>query len=99
MAPHPDNGGDRPKENLHVLRERLVFDVEVVDRHPVLDGGSAAEIVYLRQPGKARGNPQSVRVSAIGPAKLAHVAWLFRPRTHEAHVTADDVPQLGQLVE
>src|SRR5437764_12708075 len=74
--------------------------VEVVAQlfHGVLARGAVA-VLHLRPPGEARLDGVALLVERNLLRQLLDEERAFRTRPDEAHVAADDVPQLRQLVE
>ena len=85
-------------ENLQVQPEREVLDVEVVPLGAICDRRPAAQPVYLSPPRDARLDPVAFGLAVHVLAESSDVLGPFRPRPHKAHLTAEDVDQLRQLV-
>ena len=86
---------NRRREDHQVETERPVVDV--VEVEPSI--GAEVRIVaclHLPQTGHTGWHAQSVEQSVV---ELRHLVGQRRPRPHEAHLAAQHVPQLRQLVE
>src|SRR5262249_11557145 len=82
-------------ENLEIQAERPVVDVLHVRADPVLEAERA--LVHLVVSLEYLPDAESAFVGA--PVDPQHVAHRQRPRPDEAHVAAQDVQELRQLVE
>src|SRR5579859_4477624 len=96
MAQHLEDGQD---DDPQVEAQRPVLDVVVVPLDPVGDRGLAAQAVDLGPAGDPGFDPVAVLVAGY----LAHEALdelgPLRPRPDQAHVAAEHVQQLGELVQ
>src|SRR5439155_7100567 len=81
-----------------VERERAVGDVLEVVCELLLPGRLAGD-ARLREAGQAGTDDQALPVLRDRPRQLFEKGRPDRPRADEAHVAAEDVPQLRQLVE
>src|SRR5688572_26271859 len=90
---------DGQPEDLEVEADGPVLDVIQVVFDALLERGVAAPAVDLRPAGDAGLHlvPEHVLREAV--LELLDEIRTFRPRADERHVTAEDVPQLRQLVE
>src|SRR5215467_9090147 len=85
----------RPREDLEVEPRRAVLDVPDVQLDPVLPR-ERRSAVDLRPAGDAGLDLQPPPLPGRVPLDLVAER---RPGTDHAHVAADDVPELGQLVD
>src|SRR5215475_2364474 len=90
---------DGPQDHLDVEPDRPVLDVVVVEPGAVGDRGVPAQATDLCKAGQAGGYPMAVGVVAVLGRELFDEVRPFRPRTHQCHVTDQDVPQLGKLIQ
>ena len=96
-APSPgQHGRYGAHQDLHVEPQRPTVDVLHVEPHPLLEaqGRAAAD---LPQTGDARSDAQPPAVPVMVEPLV--IPQRQRPRAHQAHVTAQHVDQLGQLVQ
>ena len=96
-----DDGLDGFEDDEEVERDRQVLDVEEVVLqllHRVFDAG-AVGVAHLRPAGQAGLDDVALAVERNLAVKLLHELRALGPRPHEAHVAAQHVPQLRQLVE
>src|SRR5579871_6328950 len=90
-----EHRGDRPDNDLYVPPQRHRVDVEQVQFHPVLESDVAAPI-DLPETRQARLDGQATAL----PRRVAlDLAWNGRARPYDAHVTAQHVVELRQLVQ
>ena len=87
------------KQNLQVQKRTPVVDVPDVELDPLLDAGVAAVAVHLRPTGDAGLHLMLHHVERDLFAELLNKVRKLRPRADQAHVTAEDVDQLRQLVK
>src|SRR4029077_7840813 len=94
-APAAQHGGDRSQEDPHVETERPVVDVLHVALDPVFELRFPAD--HLPEAGDAGLDAEATPVGArLDPADVAQRQG---PGTDQAHVAADDVEELWELVE
>ena len=88
-------------EDLNIPGEAPLIDVDVVDSpHPLLDRGVAAQANDLGQAREA--DPHAVAVGVVVRKQFAELFYKHRPLwpgTSKRHIAADDIDQLGDLVE
>ena len=99
LSSEPEDLGDRQREDPQVQPQRPVLDVVVVPLDAVGDRGLAAQAVDLGPAGDPGLDAVAVLVAGDVARELAHVLGALGPRADEAHVAAQHVEQLGQLVE
>src|SRR5256712_4734436 len=87
------------EEDLQVEAEAPALDVAKVVLDPLLDRGLPPPAVDLRPAGDARLHLVAEHVAGHAPSELLDEARALRARADEAHLTAQDVPELRQLVE
>ena len=87
--------GNREREDPQIAADREVLDVVALDGEALLEAQLAAA-EDLHRAGEARldGQPEQV-LRAVEPDELG----LLGPGADEAHVAAEDVQELGELVE
>src|SRR5690348_3324489 len=90
-----EEGGRRAGEDLQVEDRRAMLDVPDVELDPVRpgEGGSAVD---LRPARDARPHVEAAPLPLV---VLLDLVAERRPRADHAHLAADDVPELRQLVE
>src|SRR5213596_2096635 len=94
-----ETGPEGQEEDLQVEAEAPALDVVEVVFDPFLDRGLAAPAVDLRPARDARLHLVAEHVAGHPPAELLDEARALGTRADEAHLTAQDVPELRQLVE
>src|SRR5215212_2675463 len=85
------NGGERHEEDLEVQREGPVLYVVVVPLHAVAQGGLPAKAMHLCPSGDPRLDAMAVGIALDVRAEQVYELRALRPRTHQAHIAADDV--------
>src|SRR6476620_8443772 len=85
----------RTQKDLEVAPQRPVRGVQVVDRDHLIER-DACRSEDLPMPGHAGFGVQSPSVPANYPGIFLGHQWT---RAHQAHLSAQDVPELRQLVE
>src|SRR5262245_6302122 len=91
----PQDGHDRQGEDVQVATDRDVLDVVALDGEPLVEPKGAAP-VDLHRPRHPRLDRH--RETLLGRVLLAD-PYLLGARADEAHLGAEDVDELGQLVE
>src|SRR5918912_2127514 len=94
-----EDGGHRHEQDLQVEPEGPVLDVVVVPLDPVRERGLAAQAVDLRPPGDAGLDAVAVLVAADAPLEQLDELRALGARPDNAHLAAQDVEELGQLVD
>src|SRR5262249_7548160 len=95
----PDAGAE---QDLHVLPERPVLDVIVVEHQAFLDRALAPippQAVDLRPSGDPGGHAVAGPVLGEPPAEQVHEVPVLWPGPDQGHVAPKDVEELGQLVQ
>src|SRR6202040_1280980 len=84
-----------PKDEGQVLKQAPVIDVPHVEQHPLFEGDliAPADLPNARE---ARADGET---GALPSLVLRSFAGERRARSHERHVAAKDVDELGKLVE
>src|ERR687886_482476 len=90
-----EEGERRPQQDLHVDPRRSVLDVPEVELDSLVPRQLRAA-VHLRPAGEAG---LDVEAAALARRVLLHLVAERGPRADQAHVAADDVPELRQLVQ
>src|SRR3989442_9718701 len=88
-------GPEGQEEDLQVEAEAPALDVVEVVFDPLLDRGLASPAVDLRPARDARLHLVAEHVAGHPPAELLDEARALGTRADEAHLTAQDVPELG----
>src|SRR2546425_4382666 len=91
------NNGNRPAENLQVKPQRPVIDVFQIQPHPVAKVLHIVSAADLPETGDTGFDAQSSAVRQI--VKPLDLIQGERTRADQAHLTAQDIDQLGKLVE
>src|SRR5216117_54629 len=94
-----ETGPEGQEEDLQVEAEAPALDVVELVFDPFLDRGLASPAVDLRPARDARLHLVTEHVPGHPPPELLDEARALGARADEAHFTAQDVPELGQLVE
>src|SRR5439155_17194983 len=94
-----EHAGEGQQDDLDVEPERPVPDVVEVVLDATVERRVAAQSVHLRPAGDPGLDVVAQHVAGHRGAKLVHVDWALRPRTHQAHLAEEHVPELRQLVE
>src|SRR5688500_6169865 len=94
-APAQD-GRQRAQQDLRVQPDRAVVDVLRVEAHDLLEVGHGAPAIYLPEAGKARSYLEAAEMVRLVRREVFHEEGA---RPDQAHIAANDVPQLRQLVE
>src|SRR3954451_25354519 len=86
---------DRAEQDLHVAPQRPVGDVQVVDLYHLLERypGRSEDLPVPRHPG------HQVKAAAVPALHLVVLVDDQRPRPDQAHLAAQDVDELWQLVQ
>src|SRR5205807_3080837 len=92
-------GPEGQEKDLQVEAEAPALDVEEVVLDPLLDRGLAPPAIDLRPARDARLHLMAEHVPGHPPAELLDEARALGTRADEAHLTAQDVPELRKLVE
>src|ERR1043166_1717307 len=90
-----EHNRDGAGENQAVEPQRPAVDVHQIELNPLLVGAPTAA-ADLPQAGDARLRGEAAHLVATG--ELREVALQDRPRSDDAHVAAQDVDELGQLI-
>src|SRR5262245_3955215 len=98
-VPIEEDPPHRERDDLEVEPERPVLDVLEVELDALLERGVAPQPVDLRPAGHAGLHLVPQHVAGDGPAELLDEEWALRSGTDDAHLAAQDVHELGQLVE
>src|SRR3990170_3300148 len=100
MGVLPREGAHRGEpEDLQIEAERPALDVVEVVLDPPLERGVAAPAVDLGPPGDPGLHLVAQHVAGDLPAELLHEDRPLGARAHEAHLPAEHVEELGQLVQ
>src|SRR5499427_5028809 len=94
-----EDAADRHGDDLEVEPERPPLDVLDVVLDARLQGGVAPEPVHLRPPRDAGLDLVAEHVAGHGLAEPLHEHGTLGPRAHHAHLPAQHVHELRQLVE
>src|SRR5215210_1510484 len=94
-----EDGGHGHQHDLHVEPQREVLDVVVVPFHAVRERRLATQPEYLRPPGDASLHAMALAIAVDRLVEPRHVLRALRPRPDEAHLAAEHVEELRQLVE
>src|SRR5687768_12664345 len=95
------DGLDRLENDEQVEADREILDVEQVELqllHRVLDAG-AVGVAHLRPSGQARLDDMALAVERNLHLEVLDELGTLRAGSDQAHVAAQHVPQLRQLVE
>jgi len=92
----PENCRDCACQNLQIQPQRPLVDVAHVELHPFLER-NGAPAVDLPEARDARPNAEPPAVPVL--IKSLIIADWQRPGSYQAHVTFQDVKQLGQFVD
>src|SRR5262249_11331461 len=94
-AASEEDRGDRSREDIKVQPRRPVADVVGIERY-ALFVGKLVSPGHLPQPGQTRQNLLVERIRLSIPANFISDDW---PRTHEAHLSNQHVPELWEFVQ
>src|SRR5271165_389985 len=90
-----DNHGEGPEQNAKIQPDRPVSDIKRIQLNPLLVAGVVAS-GYLPQAGQAA---LDARVQLEAGSVARDFLMPDRARANQAHIAAQDVPQLRQLVQ
>src|SRR5579884_1123781 len=90
-----EHSGNRLQQYLDVQAQAPVLDVEQVHEHHLVEVEVTAP-AHLPQPGNAAGHLQSCLLPVLVALDFG---WLRRPWTDDAHVAAQHVEELRNLVQ
>src|SRR5579871_6475186 len=89
----------REQQDLQVEPQRLMLQVMQIEAQTLADVATPTQSMDLRPAGDPRLHLQALFVARILAAEALRKRRPLRPRTHQTHVAAQDVPKLRQLVE
>src|SRR6266536_2498887 len=90
---------DRPQHHLEVQPERPVLNVIVVEPGAVGDRRVTPQATDLGESGESHRRPVAHGVVRVFGGELLDEVRPLGPRPDHGHVTTEDVPELGQLVQ
>src|SRR3990172_7897229 len=98
-VPVEEHADERQADDLEVEPERPALDVLDVVLDALLERGVPAQAVDLRPAGEAGLDLVPQHVARHGPPEPLHEHRPLGPRPDDAHLAAEDVDELRQLVE
>ena len=90
---------DGQEQDLQVEPEAPVFDIIDIIPDPLRDRGVAPQVIHLCPAGDSRPHQVLEHIAWDLFLELFHIERDLRPRPDEAHISLQNVPELGKLIQ